>query len=193
MLLSWPAVVTRSVLDFTFSRLMNNLFFPPQPDYEQQLMDESRFRQQLEARNKSKKNERKHGIKFPVSSLGRYSVYMFFRWPVLLRPPRPDTQLRQEPGPEGEGAGEQREQGEQVRGGGRHAGPRGPGGAPPGLGRAAAGIHGQRWVRPRGHEVTATHCLYRGALRAIHENFTMTRNLGTRTHSSHSAAPVLAK
>lgn len=32
-----------------------------QPDYEQQLMDESRFRQQLEARNKSsKKNERKH-------------------------------------------------------------------------------------------------------------------------------------
>merc|ERR1719189_3197287 len=32
----------------------------PKPDYEQQLMDESRFRQQLEARNKSKKNERKH-------------------------------------------------------------------------------------------------------------------------------------
>ena len=53
--------------------------FPPQPDYEQQLMDESRFRQQLEARNKSKKNERKHGIKFPVSSPGRYSVNMFFR------------------------------------------------------------------------------------------------------------------
>lgn len=35
---------------------------PLQPDYEQQLMDESRFRQQLEERNKkSKKNERKHG------------------------------------------------------------------------------------------------------------------------------------
>merc|ERR1719245_742658 len=33
----------------------------PKPDYEQQLMDESRFRQQLEARNnKSKKNDRKH-------------------------------------------------------------------------------------------------------------------------------------
>jgi len=33
----------------------------PKPDYEQQLMDETRFRQQLEERNKkSKKNERKH-------------------------------------------------------------------------------------------------------------------------------------
>jgi len=33
----------------------------PKPDYEQQLIDESRFRQQLEQRNKnSKKNERKH-------------------------------------------------------------------------------------------------------------------------------------
>jgi len=33
----------------------------PKPDYEQQLMDESRFRQQLEARNKSnKKNEKRH-------------------------------------------------------------------------------------------------------------------------------------
>ena len=53
----------RSVLDFTFSHLVN--IFSPQPDYEQQLIEESRFRQQLEARNnKSKKNDRKHGEYF---------------------------------------------------------------------------------------------------------------------------------
>merc|ERR1719402_926372 len=42
----------------------NSIYGPhniPKPDYEQQAMDESRFRQQLEARNKQgKKNEKKH-------------------------------------------------------------------------------------------------------------------------------------
>jgi len=42
----------------------NSIYGPnhiPKPDYEQQAMEESRFRQQLEARNKSgKKNEKKH-------------------------------------------------------------------------------------------------------------------------------------
>ena len=39
-----------------------------QPDYEQQAIEESRFRQQLEARNKqSKKQEKKHGKEHSVS------------------------------------------------------------------------------------------------------------------------------
>merc|ERR550534_2166344 len=42
----------------------NSIYGPnhiPKPDYEQQAMEESRFRQQLEARNKAgKKNEKKH-------------------------------------------------------------------------------------------------------------------------------------
>merc|ERR1719381_72991 len=42
----------------------NSIYGPhniPKPDYEQQAMEESRFRQQLEARNKQgKKNEKKH-------------------------------------------------------------------------------------------------------------------------------------
>ncbi len=60
--------------DSEFSHLMN--IFSPQPDYEQQLMDESRFRQQLEARNnKSKKNDRKHGkYLFPPSLISDYFI-----------------------------------------------------------------------------------------------------------------------
>ena len=65
------------------------------------------------------------------------------RRPVLLRPAGPDTQLRQVQGPEGEG------EGVQVRGGRGHEGHRGRGRPPPGLGRPAAGIHGQRWVSGR--------------------------------------------
>ena len=65
---NYVGVVTRHrdaiCVRLTFSHLMN--IFSPQPDYEQQLIEESRFRQQLEARNnKSKKNtDRKHGEYF---------------------------------------------------------------------------------------------------------------------------------
>ena len=45
--------------------VFNLFYFYNQPDYEQQAMDESRFRQQLEARNKQgKKPEKKHGMGF---------------------------------------------------------------------------------------------------------------------------------
>ena len=75
---NYVGVVTRHrdaiCVRLTFSHLVN--IFSPQPDYEQQLIEESRFRQQLEARNnKSTKNDslfapRTRGAKWRSTSQG---------------------------------------------------------------------------------------------------------------------------
>ncbi len=115
------------------------LFSPPKhPDYEH--MDELRFRQQLETRQKREKskvdkrsgncnkletetpswfshiyeNIRRHRLSqilYRTYSIIYYSkCNIVFRRPLLLRPPRPDPQLRQVQGAEGEGG-----QGERLR------------------------------------------------------------------------------
>ena len=115
-------------------------FLPPpkHPDYEH--MDELRFRQQLETRQKREKskvdkrsgncnkletetpswfshiyeNIRRHRLSqilYRTYSIIYYSkCNIVFRRPLLLRPPRPDPQLRQVQGAEGEGG-----QGERLR------------------------------------------------------------------------------
>ena len=124
----------------------HNIF---QPDYEQQLMDESRFRQQLEARNKnSKKNERKHGkiAHFISLIILRVCLSGMFccRWSILLRTEGQNTKFRQVQSSKGEGEREKRR--EQIcwyRSYERHWW---CWWSPPGLGWSTAGISRQWWV-----------------------------------------------
>ena len=174
-------------VDSEFSHLLN--IFSPQPDYEQQLMDESRFRQQLEARNnKSKKNDRKHG-KYLCVLLVVYMRLFSCQMTRTTADCAPGYPTSPSPGPRRRRSGRSRRG---ARASTRGSGPWGTSGARGDITWCGAAPSGDTWTTVSGlrsQEVTATqHCL---CLRSTWSNSRHFYNIRNSWHFNTAPASTL--